>query len=264
MDQYASKSWEQVLHYLVGARNTSKNPSSDILNLLRESGLMERMDRELQITSKGFQFLLQDMHIQVWALLLQFLDLPKSQEIDKIEALKFIFQLSTLQLGQSYSTNYFNDLQQVLLEKFMHLGLVYQKNNADSFYPTRLATSLVSGNEMEIHLRDKNGQTATEDTKGYILAETNFRVYAYTSSHLEIAILSLFVELTSRFANMIIGVINRDSIRGALTRGISADQVNSFDRLYPICNHMPILKCRNQLQQSQRRLLIKSSYGRWK
>ena len=226
LDQYASKSWEQVLHYLVGARSSLNNPSTDISNLLRESGLMERIDRELQITSKGFQFLLQDMHVQVWALLLQYLDLPKAREVDRIEALKFLFQLASMQLGQCYSLESLNESQQSLLEKFIYLGLIYQKSGSATFYPTRLATSLVSGNEMEIHLRDQNGaNSSNNENKGYILAETNFRVYAYTSSQLEIAILSLFVDLNSRFANMIVGVINRDSIRSALTRGISADQV---------------------------------------
>ena len=232
LDQYASKSWEQVLHYLVGAKSTLNNPSGDITNLLRESGLMERVGKDLQITNKGFQFLLQDMHVQVWALLLQFLDLPKSKgTIDKIEALKFLFQLASLQLGSSYRVDSLNETQLILLEKFVFLGLIYQKTNGNSFYPTRLATSLVSGNEMELYLRVQEGVGMGKEEKGFIIAETNFRVYAYTSSQLEIAILSLFVELTSRFPNMIIGIINRDSIRSALTRGISADQVFIPDKI---------------------------------
>ena len=58
--------------------------------------------------------------------------------------------------------------------------------------------------------------------------ETNFRVYAYTGSSLQIAILSLFVTMQTRFANMVIGVLCRDSVREALSRGISGEQIISY------------------------------------
>jgi transcription initiation factor TFIIH subunit 4 len=88
-----------------------------------------------------------------------------------------------------------------------------------------MATSLTSGNAM-------NSLSGTEQSKsdkverGYIMIETNYRVYAYTSSSLQIAILSLFISLQTRFANMVVGLITRESIREALNRGISADQVS--------------------------------------
>ncbi len=76
-------------------------------------------------------------------------------------------------------------------------------------------------------------------TDGYIVVETNYRVYAYTCSFLRswwwlivsvaspivIAILSLFIDLKARFPNMVTGMISRDKIRDALDKGISADQV---------------------------------------
>lgn len=90
-----------------------------------------------------------------------------------------------------------------------------------------MATSLAAGNEMEFSLKQSEDSNVDlpSSNNGYILLETNFRVYAYTNSPLQIAILSLFVDMQSRFANMVVGVITRDSVREALTRGISADQV---------------------------------------
>jgi len=66
---------------------------------------------------------------------------------------------------------------------------------------------------------------STEDS-GFIILETNSRLYAYTDSELQINVLKLFVVIKPpRFANMVVGMITRDSIRRALNFGITADQV---------------------------------------
>lgn len=50
-------------------------------------------------------------------------------------------------------------------------------------------------------------------------------------SPLQIAVLNLFVQLQSRFQNMVAGVITRDSVRNALIKGITADQVNQHNSI---------------------------------
>jgi transcription initiation factor TFIIH subunit 4 len=64
--------------------------------------------------------------------------------------------------------------------------------------------------------------------QGFIVLETNYRLYAYTNSPLQIAILNLFVAMKSRFENLVQGVITRDSVRNALSNGISADPIIYF------------------------------------
>ena len=68
-------------------------------------------------------------------------------------------------------------------------------------------------------MNEKNTQ------EGFIIVETNYRIYAYTDSTLQISILSLFINMQTRFANMVVGLLTRDSVREALGRGITADQV---------------------------------------
>ena len=46
----------------------------------------------------------------------------------------------------------------------------------------------------------------------YIVVETNYRIYAYTDSNLQIALLGLFTEVLYRFPNLCVGVITRASI----------------------------------------------------
>jgi transcription initiation factor TFIIH subunit 4 len=229
LDQYALTSWENVLHYLVGTSQDKKAPA--VLQLLEKSGLMTKVSGEIRITSKGFQFLLQEMKLQVWALLLQYLELSQSLQMEPVEVLNFLFQLGSLEFGQDYSVDTLTVSQKHMLSDLKYLGLVFQRNKKSSrFYPTRLATLLASGpGEYALaDLMEANATTTALDKKGFILLETNFKVYAYTSSPLQIAILSLFISMQARFPNMVVGMITRDSIREAMTRGITADQVISF------------------------------------
>lgn len=43
---------------------------------------------------------------------------------------------------------------------------------------------------------------------------------------LQIAVLNLFVTLKSRFPNLVIGAITRESVKKALANGITAEQVH--------------------------------------
>lgn len=52
--------------------------------------------RDLNITSKGFQFLLEDVNTQLWDLLLEYLE----QAEDTVQTLGFLFLLGSLELGK--------------------------------------------------------------------------------------------------------------------------------------------------------------------
>ncbi|RKP35685.1 RNA polymerase II transcription factor B subunit 2 [Dimargaris cristalligena] len=237
LDRYATDKWESILHFLVGTSATDM-PGPGVLGLLQQSGLMQQQSAtggggepgKLTITNNGFQFLLQDVSTQVWMFLLQYLDLAEKLQMDLVEVLHFLFQLGSLELGADYSTDSLTPTQLQMLEDLRDYGIVYQrKKRSRRFYPTRLATTLTTG----LHnITPSFGQAgaaggggeASQDV-GFIVLETNYRLYAYTDSPLQIAILNLFVSLKSRFANMVVGVITRDSMRSALAHGITADQI---------------------------------------
>ncbi|KAI8919720.1 transcription factor Tfb2-domain-containing protein [Entophlyctis helioformis] len=232
LDNHAKQCWESVLHYLVGTPS-DRRPRA-IVKLLEKSGLMAAASgtsvgdgSDLSITSKGFQFLLQDVNVQIWAFLLQYLEMAEQLNMELVEVLNFFFQLGSLELGHDYSVEALTPTQRHMLDDLKHLGLIYQrKKKSTRFYPTRLATSLTSGTisvAMSAPTRDGN-----YEPDNYIMVETNYRVYAYTESPLQIAILSLFVAMRARFANMVIGMITRDSVRDALAKGISADQIITY------------------------------------
>ncbi|KAI9136665.1 transcription factor Tfb2-domain-containing protein, partial [Paraphysoderma sedebokerense] len=231
LDRYATEQWESILHYMVGT--SVKRPPNAVLNLLQRSGLMAVDIEKMKISSKGFQFLLQDVNTQVWALLLQYIEMAGDLHMDLVEVLNFFFQLSSLELGCAYSVETLTETQLIMLEDLRAFGIVYQrKKKSKKYYPTRLATTLTTGGSATLTTSVQSvaadpGRSEDKE-KGFILLETNYRLYAYTDSPLQIAILSLFSHMKARFPNMVMAILTRDSVHNALKSGISADQIVSY------------------------------------
>ncbi|KAM0751463.1 transcription factor Tfb2 [Meredithblackwellia eburnea MCA 4105] len=222
LDSYAESQWETILHFMVGSAITQR-PSDGVLSLLSRSGLMTGTNRALKITSEGFQFLLQDVNTQLWDLLLQYLDLAVQQEQDVVEVLGFLFMLGSLELGRAYSTEPFSTTQLGVLSDLCDYGLLYRPSpRSTSFYPTRLSTTLTSSAAPLV------SASHADEEKGFLIIETNYKVYAYTSNPLQIAVLNLFVSLKSRFPNFVTGQITRDSVRTGLQNGITANQIIAY------------------------------------
>ncbi|EFA07302.1 general transcription factor IIH subunit 4 [Tribolium castaneum] len=224
LDAYSLERWECVLHYMVGSQQ-QEGISADAVRILLHAGLMKRDEEDGSpvITRQGFQFLLLDRQAQVWHFLLQYLDTVEQRGLSLVECLTFLFQLSFSTLGKDYSTEGMSPGLLIFLQHLREFGLVYQrKRKAGRFYPTRLALNITCSQGPETRILE-------EDTpKGYIIVETNYRVYAYTDSNLQVALIGLFTELMYRFPNLVVGVITRDSIRQALKGGITADQIIGY------------------------------------
>jgi len=221
LDRYGTEKWETILHYMVGSRLPTK-PSHNILTLLGQSGLMTSSDprsiHNLKITSKGFGFLLEDVNTQLWDILLQYLIMSEANGVDVVDVLACLFMLGSLELGQEYSFSNWTPTQTQVLQDLVDYGLVLVTAR-DRFYPTRLATTLTSSAPPLV-----SAERAQEE-HGFLVLETNYRVYAYTSNPLQIAVLNLFLSLRYRFPNLVVGAVTRESIKSALSNGITADQV---------------------------------------
>lgn len=222
LDKYALERWECVLHFMVGSTEGTEGVSKDIIDVLLNAGLMtmDGVDPMPSITPAGFQFLLMDIGSQVWYFMLQYLDTVEARGMDLIDCLSFLFQLSFSTLGKDYSTENMNEGQQRFLQHLREFGLVYQrKRKIQRYYPTRLAINLASG---------QSDFTSVGKNTGYLMVETNYRVYAYTDSPLQVALVALFCEMLYRFPTFSVGNLTRVSVRDALIRGITADQIISF------------------------------------
>lgn len=257
LDAWSMEKWERILHFMVGSQTSQVNcPSIVVLRLLRYSGLMElESDRALKeaneeltpnyrpesnkdlsmgvlkslmITKHGFQFLLQEINNQIWTLLIQYLLMSETKNKNAVDVLNFIFLLGSLELGQMYPISMLNDIQQQMLLDLGEFGLIYHDKKDAYFYPTRLATALTSESASFKSASAVMDEEIANPSTGTIVIETNFKIYCYTSSPLQIAILNLFVHMKARFANLVTGVVSRESIRSALVNGISAEQILNY------------------------------------
>lgn len=232
LDNYALSRWRCVLHYMVGAGSTKgvegEGISPDAVRILLHANLMRRdeSDGSPAITRQGFQFLLLDTQAQVWHFMLQYLDTCEQRGLNLPECLSMLFQLSFSTLGRDYSSDGLSAGLLTFLQHLREFGLVYQrKRKVGRFYPTRLAINITNKNSVPVLSEDDK---KSKETDCNIVVETNYRVYAYTDSNLQVALLGLFTELMYRFPNLVVGVLTRDSIRQALRGGITAEQIISY------------------------------------
>ncbi|KAK7897874.1 RNA polymerase II transcription factor B 52 kDa subunit [Exophiala xenobiotica] len=250
LDEYSRQRWEGILGYMVGSsanpldtEQTAIQPSSGVIELLKAGHLIElsgtySRGQAAKITKEGFAFVLQDINTQIWALLFLYVDNAEVFEMDKVDVLSFLFLVSSLELGLAYSTSALDETQQRCLSDLVSFGIVFQPTRNDGspvdyFYPTRLATTLTSDSGTTLSATNTTigsslSASSSGAAKGFIIVETNYRLYAYTSSALQIALLSLFVNLRSRHPNLVAGKMSKASVQRAVQAGITAEQIISY------------------------------------
>ncbi|KAK4145589.1 transcription factor Tfb2-domain-containing protein [Dichotomopilus funicola] len=244
-----------------GGSGGGAGPKTSVKNLLSIGRLVERRHDThsgVGITQAGFTFLLQEANAQVWTLLLLWLEAADpakadggggakgaNNKNDSIDMLSFLFMLASLELGRAYDTDALTETRRNMLPSLVDFGLIYiPREDTRQYFPTRLATTLTSSASALRSVssgfaaatannpNDASSIGTTPDTsaasKGTVIIETNYRLYAYTSSPLQLAVLALFTQLNMRFAGMATGRLTRDSIRRAIDFGITADQIISY------------------------------------
>ncbi|KPP68938.1 general transcription factor IIH subunit 4-like [Scleropages formosus] len=212
LDRYAMERWEVILHFMVGSPSAAV--SQDLAQLLTQAGLMRSEAGEAPcITSAGFQFLLLDTASQLWYFILQYLN-----------------------TAQDYSVEGMSESLLTFLQHLREFGLVFQrKRKSRRYYPTRLAITLAAGVTANSSSASMPVTPGTGDS-GFIIVETNYRLYAYTNSELQIALVALFSEMLYRFPNVVVAQVTRESVQQAIANGITAHQIIHFlrTRAHPV------------------------------
>jgi transcription initiation factor TFIIH subunit 4 len=195
---------------------------------------------------------------QVWDMLLFYMNTLSERTSSRYEALRFLFRLAFMTVGPGYPVRDLTAAQRDILLDLADMGLVFMPDNAIKalraaagggavnmeaelyFYPTRLATylSMASHPYPSSLQRVKGSPTAVAvaaatlsdpdaaaTNERFLMVETTLKVYGFTSSPYQIALLSFFVELKHRLPNMVVGFITRRSIRRALLNGIPVERV---------------------------------------
>lgn len=193
-----------------------------------------RISSNTLITHHGFQFLLLPKHTQLWILIVQYLNQVKDMDISLVtENLSLLFKLSFVsqdyesQIVKGYDMISMTTNQQSILKNILSgLGLVFiQKDKSKTlFYPTLSVKCLLRYTESTDI--DNVGSLNTQSLS--LIIESNYHVYAYTDSDLNVAILSLFIKIQERFTNFITGMLDHESCQSAFRNGITSDQIITF------------------------------------
>ncbi|KAE9555206.1 hypothetical protein FO519_001556 [Halicephalobus sp. NKZ332] len=249
--QKGNDRWDLVLKYLIS--NTSGEAiavSGHTISMFKQlQFIRETENGGTEITSKGFQFLLQGRYVQTWQYLSAFLmRLSKSnpdQAPDIIDLFASLVMLSPAIPPTSSKSSYFiknsNETKyeipyripefshDIIQEFFLHmreLGFIHIRKRKDGYFYVTPALSMLSS----------CGSTAIDSlvaltkSDGYLVVESNYRVYAYTNDELQLSILNTFTDPDGAFADMIMAVITRNSVRRAFELGITAAQIVAFMR----------------------------------
>ena len=240
LDEFARSQWENILFYMVGstvglatASALGQDVNAGTKDLLKAGDFVKVAHGRVSITRAGFTFVLQETNAQVWSLLIEYLKYVPNLSMSPTDVLSFLFMLGSLELGQDYTTSTLSPTQLQMLEDLSNFGIVYRSSpTASTFFPTRLAVTLTSDSgalaQSETLANSLTSSNRDGSAQGFIIVETNYRLYAYTSSLLQIAVLSLFTKLTTRFPNLVSGKLTKESITRAVKLGISSAQILSY------------------------------------
>jgi transcription initiation factor TFIIH subunit 4 len=221
VQQHARTRWDALVGLLVGV--SGEIPREDVVSLMLESGLLRLTAHDsLKISNQGFQFLLQPKPAQLWTLLMAHLEALGS-DAHRRHLLSLLFRLAALPAGTRLTTAAIaaehTDVAVGALAILDGLGIVQWDEAGGALLVSPLAALLTGSAE----------SAAVDD--GYIVLETNFRLYAYTTSMLDIAVICLFTQPLVRLPNLAVGIVTRDSVRQALMAGITADQILQYVRV---------------------------------
>ncbi|XP_027080328.2 general transcription and DNA repair factor IIH subunit TFB2-like isoform X2 [Coffea arabica] len=223
LDAYAVQQWECFLLHLISSSEAEKattNISSSMMKVFQRGLLSQKDDKEPpRLTEGGFQFLLMDTNAQLWYIIREYIGNSEERGLDSADLVSFLLELSFHATGEAYNINTLSDIQRTIIRDLADLGLVkLQQGRKESwFIPTKLATNL------SISLSDTSSRK-----QGYVVVETNFRMYAYSTSKLHCEILRLFARVEYQLPNLIVGAITKESLYKAFQNGITAEQIISF------------------------------------
>ncbi|XP_050286920.1 general transcription and DNA repair factor IIH subunit TFB2 [Quercus robur] len=221
LDVYAIGQWECFLLQLISSAQAERpsNISSSMMKVFQR-GLLSQRDKEApRLTDSGFQFLLMDTNAQLWYIIREYISNSEERGVDPADLISFLLELSFHVTGEAYNSNTLTEVQRNTIKDLTDLGLVkLQQGRKESwFIPTKLATNL------SVSLTDSSSRK-----QGFVVVETNFRLYAYSTSKLHCEILRLFSRVEYQLPNLIVGAITKESLYNAFENGITADQIISF------------------------------------
>ena len=245
---YASNRWNQLLHYMVGVRSLPPPPPAVQSHLLTMGLMTKSADstNKAVITPNGFSFLFKEQHTQVWDVVLAYVGNVSPTGGEREEVLTFLFHLAFMVVGKEYDKVKLTVAQRKMVDELSGFGLILAKPS--TFIPTHLvvnlsssasslstssnSTSLFSSLSPATSLSSSSSSSSSSASSGYLIVETTFKVYAYTTSAFQVSLLGLFLRFDYQLPDMLVATLTKDSARRAYINNISASELIGYMEQY--------------------------------
>lgn len=248
LSEQAARQWQAVLLFILDSEGSfdlplgSSSNGFSIQDLLVSAGLVVLEGRRHELTPEGLKYLLQPTPDQVWLLLRQYIQAAEQTSGKELAStLSFLMQLSFRRVWQPYPLAGLTPREQDIAGHMCQLGLVAtcKQDGASFFCATPLAASLCGGSGAagqsdaagDASSKGGGGASALESS-GYIIVETNFRVYAHTSNPLQRRVLARLMRTDCLLPNLYVGTLTRETFMEALEAGLGAEDVTNFLRAH--------------------------------
>lgn len=210
---FKNTNFEDILKFLVNRENIGKYYG--LMEILMFSSLI---DSNQDITNLGFEFLLKPRYDQYWFLIIQALKYFCHDYDTQIENFLSLVEMSNMKTSDKYS--------------------ICKNINID-FYKFLSSLGLLSVHNNELVIFHNFFIKNETEKSRFILLETNFKLYAYTTSVYEISIIRLFTDVCMHLPNMIKGNLTEESLSNAFSKGVTSQQIINFLRSYVLFEDIP-------------------------
>lgn len=124
-----------------------------------------------------------------------------------MELITLIFNLALSEYEQTYKLRTKNyEIKRIVTEDFAQMGLVEFTVEKDKFYITKLMQSFLL-TQIGVQSQDEEVKEGPNDK--FIIVETNFRVFAYTTNKLYKEIMKQFIEPKIEYPDMLYGQLTK-------------------------------------------------------
>jgi hypothetical protein len=148
--QNMQSKWQKMLGLIVGMVSPFDFENKVVVPFVYKTGLMAPKSGAngggggdaLEITDKGYEFMLKNMSSQLW----DFVVAALQQSSDLVDALSFLFALAYATEHQAYSVAQLTKPQRQLMFELSEVGVIFLRHKKSGFfYPTAAAIQLVFG-----------------------------------------------------------------------------------------------------------------------
>ncbi|KAL1500582.1 hypothetical protein AB1Y20_013237 [Prymnesium parvum] len=240
LERHAQRTWEDVLQCVLTPPRrllplAGCGGKSTLQQLLLSLRLLEATGAEGAEGAEGVEgaaarwastraarrFVLLPIQEQVWRLMLEYMELTDTVQPGARDAtLSFLMRLGSHAVGSDCSVHSLTELQRQVLSDLLLFGIAYQREESSPrFYATPLAHALLSGSA---------GLATSRRSEGFLILETNFKLYAHTSSPLWAQVIRSFARVEYVLPNLVVSSISREAIRDAVESGIEWDMIVQF------------------------------------